>query len=71
MGPSGSGKTGPLGILGCHDRPTSGSYRLLGVEMTTLGESERARVRRERIGFVFQANNRLPRSTPSATSSCR
>jgi putative ABC transport system ATP-binding protein len=63
MGPSGSGKTTLLGILGCLDRPTSGSYRLVGEEMATLDEARRARVRRERIGFVFQAFNLIPRTT--------
>ena len=63
MGPSGSGKTTLLGILGCLDRPTSGSYRLVGEEMATLNETRRARVRRERIGFVFQAFNLIPRTT--------
>jgi putative ABC transport system ATP-binding protein len=63
MGPSGSGKTTLLGILGCLDRPTSGSYRLGGEEMSNLDETQRARVRRERIGFVFQAYNLLPRTT--------
>jgi putative ABC transport system ATP-binding protein len=63
MGPSGSGKTTLLGILGCLDRPTSGSYRLAGEEVSALDETRRARVRAERIGFVFQAYNLLPRST--------
>jgi putative ABC transport system ATP-binding protein len=63
MGPSGSGKTTLLGILGCLDRPTTGSYRLVGQEMSGLSETRRARVRGERIGFVFQAYNLLPRST--------
>jgi putative ABC transport system ATP-binding protein len=63
MGPSGSGKTTLLGILGCLDRPTTGSYRLVGQEMSTLDETERARVRGARIGFVFQAYNLIPRST--------
>jgi putative ABC transport system ATP-binding protein len=63
MGPSGSGKTTLLGILGCLDRPTTGSYRLVGREVSGLSETRRAHVRRDRIGFVFQAYNLLPRST--------
>ena len=63
MGPSGSGKTTLLGILGCLDRPTSGSYKLVGQEVATLGETERAGVRGQRIGFIFQAYNLLPRLT--------
>jgi putative ABC transport system ATP-binding protein len=63
MGPSGSGKTTLLGILGCLDRPTTGSYELVGQETATLDESRRARLRAERIGFVFQAYNLIPRST--------
>jgi putative ABC transport system ATP-binding protein len=63
MGHSGSGKTTLLGILGCLDRPTTGSYRLAGQEVSALDETRRARVRAERIGFVFQAYNLLPRST--------
>ena len=63
MGESGSGKTTLLGILGCLDRPTTGSYRLGGQEVATLKEATRARVRGGRIGFVFQAYNLLPRST--------
>jgi len=63
MGESGSGKTTLLGILGCLDRPTTGSYKLVGEEMTHLSESRRARLRGERIGFIFQAYNLLPRTT--------
>jgi putative ABC transport system ATP-binding protein len=63
MGPSGSGKTTLLGILGCLDRPTEGSYKLDGDEVTRLSETKRAHVRGGRIGFVFQAYNLLPRST--------
>ena len=62
MGESGSGKTTLLGILGCLDRPTSGSYKLVGQEMSALPETARARVRGDRIGFVFQAYNLLSRS---------
>ncbi len=63
MGPSGSGKTTLLGILGCLDRPTSGTYRLVGQEMSELPETKRAHVRGAEIGFIFQAYNLLPRST--------
>lgn len=63
MGPSGSGKTTLLGILGCLDRPTTGSYRLVGEEVSRLSETRRARMRGARIGFVFQAFNLLPRSS--------
>jgi putative ABC transport system ATP-binding protein len=63
MGPSGSGKTTLLGILGCLDRPTTGSYKLVGQETANLDETRRARLRAERIGFVFQAYNLIPRST--------
>jgi len=63
MGPSGSGKTTLLGILGLLDRPTSGSYELVGQEVSTLDETRRARVRGQRIGFVFQAYNLVPRTS--------
>jgi putative ABC transport system ATP-binding protein len=63
MGPSGSGKTTLLGILGCLDRPTTGSYRLADQEVSTLDETRRAHFRGERIGFIFQAYNLLPRTT--------
>jgi putative ABC transport system ATP-binding protein len=63
MGPSGSGKSTLLNILGLLDRPDAGSYRLDGVETTTLDEERRARLRRERIGFVFQAFHLVPRLT--------
>jgi putative ABC transport system ATP-binding protein len=63
MGPSGSGKTTLLGILGCLDRPTTGSYRLVGQEVSTLDETRRAHVRADRIGFVLQAYNLIPRSS--------
>jgi putative ABC transport system ATP-binding protein len=63
MGPSGSGKTTLLGILGLLDRPTSGSYRFVGEEVSGLNETRRARLRGQSIGFVFQAYNLLPRAT--------
>ncbi|MEV4802562.1 ABC transporter ATP-binding protein [Nonomuraea sp. NPDC049421] len=54
-GPSGSGKSTLLNLLGLLDRPSSGSYRLDGVETTTLRDGARTRLRADRIGFVFQA----------------
>jgi putative ABC transport system ATP-binding protein len=63
MGPSGSGKSTLLSILGCLERPTGGRYRLAGEEVADFDERKAARVRRERIGFVFQSYNLLARST--------
>ncbi len=63
MGPSGSGKSTLLNMLGLLDRPDAGSYRLTGVETARLPEEERARLRRERIGFVFQSFHLIPRLT--------
>jgi putative ABC transport system ATP-binding protein len=63
MGPSGSGKSTLLSILGCLERPTEGGYRLAGEEVAGFDERKAARVRRERIGFVFQSFNLLLRST--------
>jgi putative ABC transport system ATP-binding protein len=63
MGPSGSGKSTLLSILGCLERPTAGSYRIAGEEVSGFDERKAARVRRERIGFVFQSFNLLLRST--------
>ncbi len=60
VGPSGSGKSTLLNTLGLLDRPTSGSYRLDGVETTGLGDLERTALRGSRIGFVFQAFHLLP-----------
>src|SRR5262249_49413872 len=61
MGASGSGKTTLMNILGCLDRPSSGEYWLDGKDMSNLSPNERALVRTENLGFVFQSFNLLPR----------
>ena len=63
MGPSGSGKSTLLNLLGLLDHPNIGIYRLEGRDVTTLSPEEQARVRRERIGFVFQSFHLVPRLT--------
>jgi putative ABC transport system ATP-binding protein len=63
MGSSGSGKSTMMNILGCLDRPTSGSYELDGQLVSDMTGTSLSRVRNERIGFVFQSFELLPRST--------
>ena len=63
MGPSGCGKSTLLNILGLLDNPTEGSYKLLGQEVADLKEKERTRVRKGKLGFVFQSFNLFPQYT--------
>ncbi|MDP3043403.1 MAG: ABC transporter ATP-binding protein [bacterium] len=63
MGPSGSGKSTLMHILGFLDRATSGNYEFEGENVTKLDDNKLARLRNEKIGFVFQAFNLLPRTT--------
>ena len=63
MGPSGSGKSTAMNILGCLDTPTAGRYMFGGADVTSLGRDERALLRRNFLGFVFQGYNLLARTT--------
>ena len=63
MGASGSGKSTLLNVIGCLDRPTSGDYLLEEAEISRLGSDALAGIRNQKIGFVFQSFNLLPRTT--------
>ena len=63
VGPSGSGKSTLMNTLGCLDRPTAGTYKLAGKETAKMSRDQRARIRNEQIGFVFQSFNLLQRTS--------
>jgi len=63
MGPSGSGKSTMLNLLGCLDRPTKGTYRLGGENISTLSDNQLSEVRSRKIGFIFQSYNLIPQLT--------
>ena len=61
MGPSGSGKTTLMNIIGCLDVPTSGTYHLGGVDVSTMDDDQQAEIRNKMLGFIFQQYNLIPK----------
>jgi ABC-type lipoprotein export system ATPase subunit len=70
MGASGSGKSTLMNIIGCLDRPSSGRYKLEGVDVASLREEELAAIRSSRIGFIFQTFNLLSRTSALENVGC-
>ncbi len=66
MGPSGSGKSTLMNILGCLDRPTSGTYLLAGEDVSQMSREQLAHIRNQKIGFIFQSYNLLTQATALA-----
>jgi putative ABC transport system ATP-binding protein len=66
MGHSGSGKSTMMNILGCLGRPTGGSYRLEGQDVSSLKDNDLAVIRNNKLGFIFQSYNFLPKLTAVA-----
>ena len=66
MGPSGSGKSTMMNLIGCLDRPTSGTYILDGIDVSTMSKNQRADTRNTKIGFVFQSFNLIARTSALA-----
>src|SRR5262245_10612339 len=62
VGPSGSGKSTLMNIIGCLDTPDGGTYTIDGIDVSQMTDDEQSRVRNQRIGFVFQMFNLLPRT---------
>ena len=63
IGPSGSGKSTMMNIIGCLDVPTSGTYRLGGVDVSTMDDDQQAEIRNKMLGFIFQQYNLIPKLT--------
>ena len=67
VGQSGSGKSTAMNIIGCLDVPTSGTYHLGGVDVSTMKDDQQAEIRNKMLGFIFQQYNLIPKLTPHLT----